>query len=83
MQQARKDDAAALAQYDLAIKGARTCPPPILGYTYVEAARILERQGKRDQAISHYRIAAALFGAAADTRAAAARALTRIKVVDR
>jgi len=83
VQQARKHDAAALAQYDLAIKGARTCPPPILGYTYVEAARILERQGKRDQAISHYRIAAALFGAAADTRAAAARALTRIKVVDR
>jgi hypothetical protein len=83
VQQARKNDAAALAQYDLAIKGARTCPPPILGYTYVEAARILERQGKRDQAISHYRIAAALFGAAADTRATATRALTRMKVVAR
>jgi len=83
VQQARKNDAAALAHYDLAIKGARTCPAPILGYTYVEAARILERQGKRERAISNYRIAAALFGAAADTRAAAARALTRLKVTDR
>ena len=83
VEQARKNDAAALAQYDLAIKSARTCPAPILGYTYVEAARILERQGKRDQAISHYKIAAALFGAASDTRAAATRALTRMKVVNR
>ena len=32
----------------------------------------------RDDAISHYKIAASLFGAAADTRAAAARALARL-----
>ena len=81
--QARKEDAVALAHYEGALKNARTCPAPILGYTYVEAARILERQGKRSQAISYYRIAASLFGAAADTRAAAARALTRLRIVDR
>ena len=83
VQQARKEDAAALAHYEQAIKSARTCPPPILGYAYVDAARILERQGKRTQAISYYRIASSLFGAAADTRAAATRALTRLKVTDR
>ena len=83
VQQARKDDLAALAYYEQAIKGARTCPPPILGYAYVDAARILERQGKRTEAISYYRIAATLFGAAAETRAAADRALTRLKVVER
>jgi tetratricopeptide (TPR) repeat protein len=83
VQEARKDDAAALAHFEQAIKNAHTCPPPILGYTYVEAARILERQGKRAQAISYYRIASSLFGAAADTRASATRALTRLKVIDR
>jgi tetratricopeptide (TPR) repeat protein len=82
-QQARKNDAAALAHYEQAIKAARTCPPPILGYTYVDAARILERHGRRTQAISYYRFAASLFGAASHTRAAATRALTRLKVVDR
>jgi tetratricopeptide (TPR) repeat protein len=81
--QARKQDVAALTHFEQAIRGARTCPPPILGYTYVEAARILERQGKRSQAISYYRIASSLFGAAADTRAAADRALTRLRVDDR
>jgi len=83
VQQARKEDAAALAHYEQAIKSARTCPPPILGYAYVDAARILERQGKRTQAVSYYRIASTLFGAASDTRAAATRALTRLKVTDR
>ena len=81
--QARKDDAGALAQYELAIKGARACPPPILGNAYLDAARILERQGKHAQAISYYRIAASLFGAAAETHAAAERALTRLKITDR
>lgn len=83
VQQARRDDAAALAHYEQTIKGARTCPPPILGYTYVDAARILERQGKRPQAISYYRIAAGLFGAAAETHSAAGRALSRLRVADR
>jgi hypothetical protein len=79
VQQARKDDAEALAQFEHAIRGARTCPAPILGYAYLEAARVLERMGRRSQASSYYHTAATLFGASADTRAAATRALTRLE----
>ena len=79
VQQARKDDTGALAQFEHAIRGARTCPPPILGNAYLEAARVLERRGRRPQAISYYRTATTLFGAAADTRAAATRALARLE----
>ena len=79
VQQARKDDAEALAQFEHAIRSARTCPAPILGYAYLEAARVLERMGRRSQASSYYHTAATLFGASADTRAAATRALTRLE----
>jgi len=77
--QAKKNDPAALAEFEQAIRGARTCPPPILGMAYVEAARLHERAGRGEQAISYYRIAAALFGASADTRSSATRALTRLR----
>lgn len=76
--QARKDDAAALARFEQAIRGARACPAPLLGNAYLEAARVYERLGQRDDAIEYYRTAAALFGAATDTRVAATRALTRL-----
>ena len=76
--QARREDAAALAQFDHAIREAKTCPAPVLGNAYLEAARLHERLGHRDDALSSYRVAATLFGAAADTRAAAARALARL-----
>ncbi len=79
VQQARKDDAEALTQFELAIRGARACPAPILGTAYLEAARVLERLGRRSDAISYYHTATTLFGAAADTRAAASRALTRLE----
>ncbi len=78
-QQARKDDAEALAQFEHAIRGARTCPAPILGNAYLEAARVLERLGRRAEAVSYYHTATTLFGASADTRAAATRALTRLE----
>lgn len=77
--QAAKNDVAALAQFEAAIHAAKTCPAPILGTAYIEAARLHERAGHRDQATSYYRIASTLFGAAAETHAAASRALTRIK----
>ena len=77
--QARKDDGAALAQFEHAIRGAKSCPAPILGTAYLEAARLYERVGRRDRAIASYRTASALFGAAADTRTAATRALTRLR----
>jgi hypothetical protein len=79
VQQARKDDGEALAQFEHAIRGARTCPAPILGNAYLEAARVLERLGRRAEAISYYHTATTLFGASADTRAAATRALTRLE----
>jgi hypothetical protein len=79
VQQARRDDAGALVQFEHAIRGARNCPAPILGTAYLEAARLLERLDRRPQAVAHYRIAATLFGGAADTHAAAARALRRLE----
>jgi tetratricopeptide (TPR) repeat protein len=69
---------AALVQLEASIRGARNCPPPILGAAYIEAARLHERAGRRDDAIAYYRTAAALFGGAAETRTAATRALTRL-----
>ena len=77
--QVRKADAAALAQFETTIRHAKRCPAPILGTAYFEAARLHERATHRDQAISYYRIASTLFGAAADTKSAATRALTRLR----
>jgi hypothetical protein len=77
--QARKLDAAALAAFEQTIRGARTCPAPMLGNAYLEAARVYERMGQVDDAIDYYRTATSLFGAAADTRVAATRALIRLR----
>ena len=76
--QARREDTAALAHFNLAIRNGKACPAPILGTAHLEAARVQERLGHADDAVSGYRIASTLFGAAADTRAAAARALARL-----
>ena len=76
--QARKDDPGALAQFELAIKHARTCPAPILATAHLEAGRLQERAGRRDPAVSAYRTASTLFGGAEETRNAAARALARL-----
>jgi tetratricopeptide (TPR) repeat protein len=78
VQQARKDDGEALKQFEHAIRLGKICPAPILGNAYLEAARVLERLGRRPQALSYYQTATSLFGASADTRAAATRALTRL-----
>jgi tetratricopeptide (TPR) repeat protein len=76
--QARNEDAAALAAFEQAIRRAPSCPAPILGNAYLEAARVYERIGQVSDAIEYYGTATALFGAAADTRVAATRALTRL-----
>jgi tetratricopeptide (TPR) repeat protein len=76
--QATRDDARALEQFELAIGGGRACPSPVLGAAYLEAARLHERLGHRDRALSYYRIASTLFGAAADTKATADRAVRRL-----
>ena len=80
--QALKQDPAALAQYEMTIRHAKAAPAPIVGNAYIEAARLLERAGLSDAAVSYYRIAASLFGAASDTRAAATRAITRLRSGD-
>jgi tetratricopeptide (TPR) repeat protein len=74
-----KDDAAALDQFEHAIRGARECPAPIAAAAYLEAARVHERLAHKDQAIAYYRTASTWFGAGSDTRAAANRALTRLR----
>jgi predicted Zn-dependent protease len=76
--QARREDVAALTQFELAIRNGRMCPPPILGNAHLEAARLHERLGHKDDALSAYRIASTLFGASEDTRSTAARALARL-----
>jgi hypothetical protein len=77
--QARRDNAAALVEYDAALSAASAAPAPIAAAAFLDAARLEERTGRRDQAIAHYRAASAWFGGAAETRAAATRALARLQ----
>jgi len=76
--QVRGEDSRALGEFEHAIRNARNCPPPILATVHLEAARLNERLARRDRAIAHYRAVSTLFGAGADSRTAAARALTRL-----
>jgi tetratricopeptide (TPR) repeat protein len=76
--QARGDDDGALEHYGRAIARAAAAPPVIVGAAYLEAARLHERAGRIAQATDGYRVASTLFGAAADTHSAAARALARL-----
>jgi hypothetical protein len=76
--QAKKDDAAAVAAFEAAIRS-KDCPPPLVAAAYLEAARLHERLARRAQAIDYYRAASTHFGGGADTRAAANRALVRLR----
>ena len=80
--QARKEDPAALVQFETTIRRAKHCPAPILGNAYLEAARLHERAARREQAVSYYGIAATLFGASAETKSTATRALTRLRAAE-
>jgi tetratricopeptide (TPR) repeat protein len=77
--QATHDDAAAMTEYDAALSLAASAPAPIAATAFLDAARLEERLGRRDQAIAHYQAASTWFGASAATRAAAARALLRLR----
>ena len=77
--QAKKEDTAALASFEATIRGARDCPAPIVAAAYLDAARLHERLARKAQAIDYYRAASTLFGGGADTRAAANRALIRLR----
>src|SRR3954468_6203925 len=46
----KKNDAAALEQFEHAIRRARECPAPIAAAAYLEAARVHERLAHREQA---------------------------------
>jgi hypothetical protein len=72
-------DAAALAEFDKAISLAPHMPPSIAASAHLEAARLQERLGHRDEAVRLYEAASTWFGGSADTRDAATRALTRLK----
>ncbi|HXW06220.1 MAG TPA: hypothetical protein VD833_13365 [Vicinamibacterales bacterium] len=77
--QAGHNDGAALEQFELATRDADACPAPILANVYLHGARLHERAGHRDAAIEWYRAASTVFGVAAETRQAAARALARLQ----
>ena len=71
---AKKDEQAALAQFDAVMRGARDCPAPIAAAAYLEAARIHERLAHRDKAIAYYRAPSTWFGGAAESAPRDARA---------
>jgi tetratricopeptide (TPR) repeat protein len=75
---ARGDEAGALAAFDRALLRRVACPAPILASALLDAGRLHERAGRRDRAAALYRSASHVFGASADTRLAAARALARL-----
>jgi tetratricopeptide (TPR) repeat protein len=77
--EAKNDHPAALLSFEATISNPRDCPPPIVAAAYLEAARLHERLTRKAQAIDYYRAASTLFGAGADTRAAANHALLRLR----
>jgi Tetratricopeptide repeat len=74
----RREHAAALAHFEQVIHEPRDCPAPILGTTYLDAAQLYERLGRREQARSAYRVASTLFGAGDEVHRRATRALARL-----
>jgi hypothetical protein len=74
-----KSEAAALAEFETAISLASRMPPSIAAAAHLEAARLDERLGRREQAMRLYEAASTWFGGGSETRAAALRALTRLR----
>jgi tetratricopeptide (TPR) repeat protein len=70
---------AALAELDAAIATARTTPPTTIAEAALLSGRLREQQRDRDGAMVAYRRAASTFGAAAETRNAASRAIERLE----
>jgi tetratricopeptide (TPR) repeat protein len=69
----------AVAQLDAALAAPRATPPTAIGEAALLAGRLREQQRDRSGAIAAYRRAASTFGAAAETRSAAARAIDRLE----
>ncbi|HWK10562.1 MAG TPA: hypothetical protein VNR64_10950 [Vicinamibacterales bacterium] len=77
--EAMQSETAALGEFETAISLAARMPPSIAASAHLEAARLDERLGRRDDAIKLYEAARTWFGGSADTRAAATRALARLR----
>jgi hypothetical protein len=69
----------ALDELTAALAAPATTPPTAIAEAALLAGRLHEQQRDRAAAIASYQRAAATFGAAADTRATAARALDRLQ----
>jgi tetratricopeptide (TPR) repeat protein len=72
----------ALTQLELAAQAPPAAPPTIVADAALAAGRLREIAQDRSSAMAHYRHAAEVFGASADTRNAARRALTRLEKLD-
>ena len=75
---ARGQDATALAEIERALAARGDAPPSLVAAAYLDAGAIHERAGHRTAAIAMYRLASQLFGAGADARDSAVRALARL-----
>jgi tetratricopeptide (TPR) repeat protein len=75
---ARQHTARAIEELDAALASAATTPAPTIGEAALLAGRLREARD-RAAAIANYRRAASTFGAAIETRNAAARALDRLE----
>ena len=76
--QKQGDQQEALAAFERALRLKANCPPTVLALVYLDAGRLHERAGHRDQAAAMYRSASGVFGAAAETRETARRLLARL-----
>jgi tetratricopeptide (TPR) repeat protein len=74
----RNEETAALAAFERAIAQRGSCPPTVLASALLEAGRLHEHAGRRERAADMYRRASTVFGASADTRTSARRALARV-----
>lgn len=72
------DTEAAIAAFEQVLRLRSSCPPTVLAAAYLDAGRLHERAGHRDQAAAMYRSATGVFGASAETRDTARRLLARL-----
>jgi tetratricopeptide (TPR) repeat protein len=76
---ARDQDALALEQLDTVLRAPSLVPPTMLAEAALAAATLHEQAHDRARAIDLYRRAASVFGASAQTRSSAQRALSKLQ----
>jgi tetratricopeptide (TPR) repeat protein len=75
-----RQETEALAAFERVVALRPIAPPPVLGTSCYEAARLLEGAGQRERAIELYRRASRIRGVEASVRQAALKALDRLRV---